>query len=99
MSPVEDGQSAGIFSGIQEPDAHGQAALLLAESMLHTLVDRAVLTAAQATSVVETAAEVKVELATSAGESKERMDASLSLLSRIAASFAADGKGWADGRA
>lgn len=73
-----------------EPDAHGQAALLLAESTLHTLVETGVLTAGQAISAVNTACDVKEETAPLAGESKERMMASLVLLGRIAESLEVD---------
>lgn len=73
-----------------EPDAHGQAALLLAESILHALVDNATLSNADAITVVRTAAEVKLEVATADGESKGRMNESLDLLARMAASFEAD---------
>lgn len=81
---------------IVEPDAHGQAALLLAESILHTLLARGVVTLDEAIGVVRTAAEVKADVATAAGESSERMQASLDLLERIRRSFAADGRsdGW-----
>ncbi len=74
-----------------EPDAHGQAALLLAESILHMLVDAAVLTNAEAVNVVTAASEVKREVATAAGESNGRMEESLGLLNRMSASFKTDG--------
>ena len=73
-----------------EPDAHGQAALLFAESMLHMLVERSLLSVEDAVAVVQTAAEVKLALATEAGESRARMQASLDLLFRISDSFATD---------
>lgn len=73
-----------------EPDAHGQAAILLAESILHALVERAILSNAEAIDIVRTAAEVKQEVATAAHESDGRMKQSLQLLHRIADSFAAD---------
>lgn len=73
-----------------EPDAHGQAALLFAESILHILVERSVLTVEDAVAAVQTATEVKLALATEAGESRERMQASLDLLFRIGDSFAYD---------
>ena len=81
---------SGAVPPIGEPDAHGQAALLLSESLLHTLVERSILSVADAVSVVQTAAEVKLVLATEAGESEERMQASLDLLFRISDSFATD---------
>ncbi len=73
-----------------EPDAHGQAALLLTESLLHMLVENKVLTNNQAIEVVRIAAEVKVEVAVAAGESDGRMRESLELLSRMESSFKAD---------
>lgn len=76
-----------------EPDAHGQAALLLAESILHALVDTAVLSNTEAIAVVTNASEVKRAVATAAGESTGRMQQSLDLLSRMTASFETDGAG------
>lgn len=73
-----------------EPDAHGQAALLLTESLIHTLVENQTLTTADAVLVIETAAEVKVELAAATGESEERKQESLELLANMAASFEVD---------
>ena len=73
-----------------EPDAHGQAALILTESLLHALVETATLSNADAVGVIRTAAEVKVEVAEAADESKARMEESLALLSRMAASFEVD---------
>jgi hypothetical protein len=73
-----------------EPDAHGQAALLLTESLLHMLVETGELTNAQAVDVVHTAAVVKVEVAEAAGESRSRMLESLALLNRMEDSFQAD---------
>jgi hypothetical protein len=73
-----------------EPDAHGQAALLLTESLLHMLVENGELTNAQAVDVVQTAAAVKVEVAEAAGESETRMLESLALLNRMEDSFRAD---------
>jgi hypothetical protein len=73
-----------------EPDAHGQAALLLTESLIHALVETATLSNADAVGVIRTAAEVKVEVAEAVHESKARMEESLALLSRMAASFEVD---------
>lgn len=75
-----------------EPDARGQAALLLAESILHALVEKKLLTSAEAVAVVQTTIEVKAEVAASAGESKARMDESLALLSAISRSFGTDAR-------
>lgn len=73
-----------------EPDAHGQAALLLAESILHALVETGSLSVKDALSVIETTCDVKVEVAQEAGESRGRMDESLALLQAISATFAVD---------
>ena len=71
----------------QDPDAHGQAALLLAESMLHVLVETGVLSRAAAIDAVRTAAEVKQELADELGERRATLRRSLALLNRIEHSF------------
>lgn len=73
-----------------EPDAHGQAALLLAESILHALVETHTLSSAEAISVIATTCEVKVEVAERSGESNKRMNESLSLLRRMSNSFKSD---------
>jgi hypothetical protein len=75
---------------VAEPDAHGQAALLLTESLIHVLVENGRLTNTQAVDVVHTAAVVKVEVAEAAGESRGRMLESLALLAGIESSFQAD---------
>lgn len=76
------------FGTRPEPDAHGQAALLLAESILHALVETKTLSREAALSVIETTCEVKIEVAERAGESKRRMTESLELLRVISKSFA-----------
>ncbi|MCZ8370503.1 MAG: hypothetical protein O9293_11155 [Porphyrobacter sp.] len=73
-----------------EPDAHGQAALLLAESILHVLVETQTLSLDEAISVIETTCAVKIEVAERAGESSKRMNESLYLLRRISNSFKSD---------
>ncbi len=87
---TEDQIEPHVAPPVAEPDAHGQAALLLTESLLHMLVESRGLTNAQAVDVVHTAAVVKVEVAEAAGESKSRMRESLALLSRMEDSFQAD---------
>jgi hypothetical protein len=73
-----------------EPDAHGQAALLLAESLIHMLVDHSILSLDQAVEVIQIAAEVKTEVAAAAGESEARMNESLALLAKMSDSFESD---------
>ena len=73
-----------------EPDAHGQAALLLTESLIHSLVQKASLTNDEAIEVIESAKEVKYEVGRSTGESAKRVGESIGLLSKMASSFATD---------
>ena len=75
---------------LAEPDAHGQAAVLLTESLIHMLVENGDLTNTQAVDVVHTAAVVQVEVAEAAGESRTRMLEALALLTRLESSFQAD---------
>ncbi len=84
---ANDNKEGGAGPPIIEPDAHGQAALMLAESILHALIETRTFTPDQALSVVTTAQEIKVEFAELAGESQQRMRASLDLLSMIAGSL------------
>ena len=79
-----------IIPGGPEPDAHGQAALLLAESILHALVETNTISLEGALSVIETTCDVKTELAERTGESERRMNQSLGLLRKMSKSFAAD---------
>lgn len=78
-----------VLDEIIEPDAHGQAALLLAEATLHALVESDVLTLDAALSVIQTTCEVKIEVAEQAGESDKRMKESLRLLRSISDTFSA----------
>lgn len=73
-----------------EPDAHGQAALILAETMLHALVDTKTITTEQALTIVQSAEEIKTEVAAMSGESEQRMRESLELLRRIGISIERD---------
>lgn len=72
------------------PDAAGQAALLLSESMLHVLVEKGLLSSADAFDIVDTAQEVTIELADGLGEASQIKGASLALLAAIARSLRPD---------
>jgi len=87
LIPVDDNSG---LPAVLEPDAHGQAALLLTESLIHTLVENSTLTNVEAVQLIRIAAEVKVEVATAAHESDGRMQESLALLSKMASSFETD---------
>ncbi|HEY0626864.1 MAG TPA: hypothetical protein VGD10_09030 [Allosphingosinicella sp.] len=73
-----------------EPDAHGQAAMLLTESLIFGLIERSVISVADAIGIVEAAADVKVDVATEVGESSETMQHSLNLLTAISDSLKLD---------
>lgn len=73
-----------------EPDAHGQAAMLLVESLIHGLVGRSVLSAADAVEIVEVAAEVKADMAIDIGETPEALRRSLNLLTAVSDSLRHD---------
>jgi len=79
--------SHSLWSG---PDPHGQAALLLVESLLHSLIEKAVLTGHEALAVVEHAAEVKAEIAPDLEDSPEALAKSMALINAIAASLQRD---------
>ena len=72
------------------PDAHGAAALLLVESLIHSLCEHAVLNTSQAVAIVERAVEVQYDLAIAADEAGEPHWHSHTLLQSIAASLGID---------
>ncbi|MEQ1954431.1 hypothetical protein [Mesorhizobium sp. CN2-181] len=75
---------------LRGPDAHGQAAMLLVESLLHGLIARKVLSVAEAVEIVATAAEIKVEVAAEWGDSPATMLRSLDILGAIQTSLQRD---------
>lgn len=76
-----------VGGSIRGPDAHGQAAMLLVESLIHELIAQQVITVASAVEIVDTAAEVKVEKADDLGDSPANLLASLRLLEAISFSL------------
>lgn len=73
-----------------EPDAHGHAAMLLVESLIHGLIDRSVISVADAVEIVEVATEVKSEIAIDIGESPAVLQRSLNMLTAISDSLKHD---------
>jgi hypothetical protein len=63
-------------------DRHGRAALLLVESLMHSLIDKGVITRGEAIDVIDIATEVEAELA---GGSNGELDGTL--LAPLAKSF------------
>lgn len=75
----------------REPDAHGQAALLLVESLLHGLIDSSVISIPEAVEIVEVAAEVEADLAVDRSVPPEAARHSRDLLAAIGSSLKHDG--------
>lgn len=63
-----------------QPDAQGQAAILLVESLIHSLLDNGALTKDQALEAVDSAMQVKEESAAAEKEPMRVLRKSLSLL-------------------
>jgi hypothetical protein len=72
------------------PDAHGQAAMLLTESLLHGLIARKVISVPDAIEMIEIAADTKKDVAAEMGESPAKLDKSLSILNAVRRSIAND---------
>ena len=71
------------------PDAQGQAALLLLESVIHSLLDNGALTKDQALEALDSAMEVKEESADERKEAEATLRKSLSLLVNMRSSIEA----------
>ncbi|MFN4041894.1 MAG: hypothetical protein ACK4I0_09560 [Brevundimonas sp.] len=71
-------------------DAHGQAAILLVESLLHGLIARGVISVADAVEIVDTAAEVKGDVSAELGDSPANLRRSLGILAAISQSLRHD---------
>lgn len=78
--------NASETSGVAKPDAHGQAAYLLIESLIHGLIAQSTITLDAAIDIVDVAAEVKTEL----GDPQETTPTSLGLLEGLAGSLRTD---------
>ena len=91
VAKISNDNDAGRAQALsREPDAHGQAAFLLTESLLHSLIARDVITVKDAVEVVEVAAEVKEAIAEDLGDSPATMRMSLALLGSIRSSLSND---------
>ncbi|WP_127145418.1 hypothetical protein [Pelagibacterium montanilacus] len=75
---------------MREADAHGQAAMLLVECLLHRLIEKQVLSVEEAIDIIDVATEVKIETGTERGEMPATLQASIHLLQDISASLRFD---------
>ncbi len=70
-----------------EPDAHGQAALLLVESVLHGLIEQSVFTVEKAVALIDIAREVNRDIGADRGDSPATLQKSSMLLAAISTSL------------
>ena len=77
----------------QLPDPHGQAALLLVESLIHGLVERSILSTADAIDIIDSADSVQVDIAEAADGHGAPMWRAHALLTSIAVSLRHDEDG------
>lgn len=80
---------AGGFQ-FREPDAHCQAAIVLVESLIHGLIDRNILSTADAVEIVDTAIEVQSTIVAEAIDDRPETKVSIRLLEAISASLSKD---------
>jgi hypothetical protein len=85
--PLNDNNSIATSSELRGPDAHGQAAMLLVESLIHGLIERSIITVADAVEIVESAADVKEEVASDLGDSPANLRKSLIILGSLVESL------------
>jgi len=73
-----------------DPDAHGRAALLLVESLIHGLTARSVLSVAEAVSIMEIALDAQIAITEDAAEPTPSMRRATTLLSSLVESLRID---------
>ena len=73
-----------------EPDAHGRAALLLVESLIHGLTARSVLSVGEAVSIMEIALDAQIAVADDAAQPTPSMQAATTLLFSLTESMKLD---------
>lgn len=83
---LDDNPRRGVVESTPEPN--GEAALLIAESLMHVLIERSVLSVEDVVSALQTAVEVRVEDVSEEG--KPAANASLDLIFRILDSLVVD---------
>lgn len=74
----------------RDADTHGKAAVLLVESLLHGLIEKKVLSVAEAVEIVDVATEVRTESGIELDEPPATLRASIKLLHDIGASLRFD---------
>jgi len=69
------------------PDAHGQAAMLLVESLIHALIGKKLISVTDAIEIVDVATEVKSEIGEELGEIPATLQKSINLLQAVSTSL------------
>jgi hypothetical protein len=82
--------ASGVATDGQTPDAHGQAAMLLVESLIHGLITNSVISVTDAVEIVRTAADVQQEIANDCKDAPASMEKSLTILGAICTSLSND---------
>lgn len=90
MSGNFSNDNAVVPTTTREPDAHGQAAMLLVESLIHGLIASKVIGVADAVEIVEVATEVKEEIGADLGDTPATLRKSIDLLRAISSSLKTD---------
>ena len=85
-----DNEAARPIDAPHAPDAHGQAAVLLVESLIHGLIARAVLSVEDAIEIVGVASEVNDDIAADRGDTPQATARSRGILGSIGASLKVD---------
>ena len=72
------------------PEAHGQAAMLLVESLIHGLIARSILPVEEAIDIVTVAIDVQLDVSTDRGDHDDATNKSLAMLRAIRRSLSRD---------
>ena len=91
--PSKDENFGDAGRSILTVDAHGQAALLLVESLIHGLIEREMLTSLDAIAIIEGAADVQGQIADEADGAGAPMWHAQALLKQMSVSLSHDLKG------
>lgn len=91
MADLTDGSKNGSDGApSQEVDAHGHAAMLLVESLIHGLIATSTISVAQAVEIVDIASDVTIEMAAGHSKAPDHLGKSLTLLQSISTSLSQD---------
>lgn len=87
---IENSSNDNKVLALRTPDAHGQAAMLLVESLIHGLIGQKLISVADAIAIVDVATEVKSEVGEELAETPETLQKSIYLLQAVSASLRLD---------